>query len=48
MENPNPDKSTEKTKETRQHNTIDLLNPMLDLLNPMSGYVQHTNPLLRS
>jgi hypothetical protein len=35
MENPSADKTTEKTKETEQHNTI-------DLLNPMSGYVQHT------
>jgi hypothetical protein len=32
MENPNP----EKTEETKQHHTN-------DLLNPMSGYDQHTN-----
>jgi hypothetical protein len=38
METPNPDKSTGKTKETEQHNTR-------DLLNPMSGYVQHTTHL---
>ncbi len=38
MENLNPDKTIEKTKETSQkHNTI-------DLLGPMSGYVQDTSP----
>jgi len=36
MENLNPDKTTEKIKETKLHNAI-------NLLNPMSGYVQHTN-----
>ena len=41
MENPNPDRSIEKTEETKQYKTT-------DLLNPMAGYVQHTNPLLRS
>ena len=41
MENPNPDRSIEKTEETKQYKTT-------DLLNPMSGYVQHTNPLFRS
>ena len=39
MENPTPDKTTEKTKDTEQPKTT-------DLLNPMSGYVQHTNPNL--
>jgi hypothetical protein len=41
MENLNPDKSTEKANETKQHNPI-------DLLNPMSGYVQHTNPTVKT
>ena len=36
VESPNPDNPTEKAKETKQHNTI-------ELLNPMSDYVQHTS-----